>query len=239
MIPRPIGMGMSILGWIALTSDDYETALHCANECLRHANTPQERMNALGVKAAALIFLRNLDEGQKELSNIRAHLIELNWRYELLLTEPAFGVSAILGGQLSTGLRIIEDAVATARRDGWRVAEDWAKLFLCEIYLEVMFPKKRPPLRFLLRNFAVLVKVMWLGRSSIEALVSQIQSNPQFARSGHHIGRTEMILGLLYKGTKKQALATHHLSEAKQILSQFGRTPILSRVETALGDLAR
>jgi class 3 adenylate cyclase len=237
--PRPIGMGMSILSWIALTSDDYEKALNCANECLRLANTPQERMNALGVKAAALVFLRKLDDGQKELANIRAQLIDLSWRFELLLTEPAFGVLAILNGQLSQGLRIIEDAVATARRDGWRVAEDWAKLFLCEIYLEVMFPRERPSPRFLLRNFTALMKVFWLGRSSIEDLVSQIKSNPQFARSGHHIGRTEMILGLLYKGTKKQALATRHLSEAKQILSQFGRTSILSRVETALADLAR
>jgi hypothetical protein len=102
-----------------------------------------------------------------------------------------------------------------------------------------MFPRERPSPRFLLRNFTALMKVFWLGRSSIEDLVSQIKSNPQFARSGHHIGRTEMILGLLYKGTKKQALATRHLSEAKQILSQFGRTSILSRVETALADLAR
>jgi class 3 adenylate cyclase len=237
--PRPIGMGMSILGWIALTSDDYEKALHCASECLRHANTPQERMNALGVKAAALVFLRQLDEGQKELSNIRAQLIEFNWRYELLLMEPAFGVSAILRGQLSKGLRIIEDSVETARRNGWRVAEDWAKLFLCEIYLELMFPKERPSLRFLLRNCTAIIKVFWLGRSSIETLASQVQNNPQFAPSGHHIGRTQMILGLLYKGTKKETLATHHLSEAKQILSQFGRTPILSRIETALADLAR
>ena len=40
-----------------------------------------------------------------------------------------------------------------------------------------------------------------------------------------------MILGLLYKAKKKRALAVQHLIEAKRILSQFGQTPILARVE--------
>ena len=53
-------MGMGILGWIALTSDDYEKALNCANECLQIAYTPQERMNALGVKGAALALLKEI-----------------------------------------------------------------------------------------------------------------------------------------------------------------------------------
>ena len=31
-------------------------------------------------------------------------------------------------------------------------AEDWAKLFLCEVYLELMFPKEKPSLSLLLKN---------------------------------------------------------------------------------------
>jgi hypothetical protein len=47
-----------------------------------------------------------------------------------------------------------------------------------------------------------------------------------------------MILGLLYKTKKKRPLALQHLSEARRILSQFGQTPILARVETGLAELA-
>jgi hypothetical protein len=46
-----------------------------------------------------------------------------------------------------------------------------------------------------------------------------------------------MILGLLYKGRRKRALAFQHLTEARRILSQLGKTPILARVETALSEL--
>jgi class 3 adenylate cyclase/tetratricopeptide (TPR) repeat protein len=235
--PRPIGMGMGILGWIALTGDDYEKALNCANECLRIAYTPQEQMNALGVRGAALALMRRLGEAQTELSHIRMKLIELNWRYELLLTEPAFGILTILSGRVARGIRIIEDAVEAAHHNRWHVAEDWAKLFLCEVYLDVMFSKDRPPLTFLLRNLPILIKILFAGRSLVETLVSQIQRNPQFDRNGHHIARTNMILGFLYKGKKNRALAVGHLTEAKRILSQFGYTPILTRVDVALTEL--
>jgi hypothetical protein len=78
--PRPRGIGMGILGWIALFSDDYGKALHYADECLQIAHTPQERMNALGAKGAALALLKRLEEGQIVLSDVRSQLVELNWR---------------------------------------------------------------------------------------------------------------------------------------------------------------
>jgi class 3 adenylate cyclase/tetratricopeptide (TPR) repeat protein len=235
--PRPMGMGMGILGWIALTSDDYARALSCADECLQIAYTPQERMNALGVKGSALALLKELEKAEPVLTDIRRQLIELNWRYELILLDPAFGVLAVLNGKIGRGIRIIESAIATARRDGWRAAEDWAKLFLCEVYLEVMFPKDKAPLSLLLRNIPTLIKILFVGRSSIESLVSQVRSNPQFDVNGHHIGRAEMILGLLYKGRRNRALAIQHLTEANRIFSQFGQTPILARVHAALVEL--
>ena len=48
-----------------------------------------------------------------------------------------------------------------------------------------------------------------------------------------------MVLGLLYKVQKKRAAAFKHLTDAKRIFSQFGQTPILARVETALADLGQ
>jgi class 3 adenylate cyclase len=235
--PRPRGIGMGILGWIALFSNDYAKALHYADECLQIAHTPQERINALGAKGAALVLLKRLEEGQIVLSDVRSQLVELNWRYELTILDPAFGVLAVLKGDIGKGIRIIQSVIATARHDGWRAAEDWAKLFLCEVYLEIMFPKDRPRLSLLLKNITVLIQILFVGRSSIEKLVSQVRSNPQFDPDGHHIGRAEMILGLLYKGRRKRALAVQHLTEARRILSQLGKTPILARVETALAEL--
>ena len=46
-----------------------------------------------------------------------------------------------------------------------------------------------------------------------------------------------MILGLLYKAKKKRALALQHLTEAHRIISQFGQTPMLARIDAALAEL--
>ena len=237
--PRPRGMGLGILGWIALTSDDYGKALRCAEECLQSAYMLQERLNALGVKGSALTLLKRLEEAKIVLADVRAQLIELNWRYELLLLDPALGILAVLNGKLGEGIRIIEGAIATAHRDGWRAAEDWAKLFLCEVYLEIMFSKEKPTFRFILQNSKMLIRVLFVGRSSIETLISEVRSNPQVDRNGHHIGRAEMILGLLYKGKGKSAHAVQHLTEAKRIFSQFGQTPVLARVDAALAEIGQ
>ena len=64
-----------------------------------------------------------------------------------------------------------------------------------------------------------------------------MMENPLFDRAGQHIGRAQMILGLLYKIKKKRAPALQHLTEAKRIFSQFGQSPTLARVETALAEL--
>ena len=91
----------------------------------------------------------------------------------------------------------------------------------------------------LLKNLSVILRVWFTGSSRIRALAAQIMENPLFDPAGQHIGRAQMILGLLYKTKKKRALARQHLTEAKRIFSQFGQSPILARVETALAELGR
>ncbi len=67
--------------------------------------------------------------------------------------------------------------------------------------------------------------------SRIRVAIARVLEDPHLHPAGHHIGRAHMILGLLYKAKKKGALALEHLTEAKRLLSQFGQTPILTRVD--------
>ena len=89
----------------------------------------------------------------------------------------------------------------------------------------------------LLRNIRSLTGVLLFGEKRIVSLVEQVRSNPQFDRDGHYIGRTEMILGLMYKAKKKKALAVRHLTEARRIVKPSGSSPMLTRIEVALAEL--
>jgi hypothetical protein len=78
---------------------------------------------------------------------------------------------------------------------------------------------------------------MFTASSRIRTLITRVLENPHFDPAGFHVGHAKMILGLLYKTKRKHALALQHLTEAKCILSQFGQTPILARVDAALAEL--
>jgi hypothetical protein len=78
---------------------------------------------------------------------------------------------------------------------------------------------------------------MVTASSRIRSLVRRNQELPLYHPDSFYTGKLEMILGLLYKVKRKRALSLQHLTEAKRILSQFGQTPILARVETALAEL--
>jgi hypothetical protein len=112
------------------------------------------------------------------------------------------------------------------------------RLDLAEVHLQIIAGgDKKVPLPTLLRNFPILLKIMFTAGSRIPALITHVLDKPHFDPAGFHVGRAKMILGLLYKAKKERALALQHLTEAKRILSQFGQTPILARVDTALAEL--
>ena len=69
-------------------------------------------------------------------------------------------------------------------------------------------------------------------------MVEQVRKNPQFDQKGHDIARCDMIMGLLYKAKKNKAQAIEHLSRARVIVESAGRSPMLTRIDTALAEMA-
>jgi hypothetical protein len=91
----------------------------------------------------------------------------------------------------------------------------------------------------LLRNLSIILYVIVVASRRIPAIVGRVLRNPQFDPNGHFVARANMTLGLLYKARKNDALAIQHLTEAKRMLSPFGQTSILGRVEAALAELGQ
>ena len=132
----------------------------------------------------------------------------------------------------------MEKAISKRDKEGYPAVADWYRMFLCEIYLEIISGKEKPSQPVLARNVLTLVTSSSPLKSAVTALVESVRENPQFDPKGHFIGRSEMIMGLLYKTKKKRALAVQHLTEAKRIASQFGPTPMLARIDAELAELA-
>jgi class 3 adenylate cyclase len=234
--PRSLGLAMHNRSWAALFSDDYSTGLKFAEACLSIARSPYDRQSAETGRAVALALLRR-PEAFQMLRDRMALCAANDWQQHLAGLDGIWGVALVIRGEIGAGIRWLQRSILRREREGYRVAADWFRLYLCEIYLEIISGSEKPSAKVLAANIPTLVKVMFTAEKRIFALVKQIRQNPQFDPDGHFVGRSEMILGLLCKAKKKRTLAVQHLSEAKRITSQFGPTPILAKIEAALAEV--
>jgi class 3 adenylate cyclase/tetratricopeptide (TPR) repeat protein len=237
--PRSIGLGLALLAFIALVADSYAEALEYSEQSLAVAITAFDRNVAILAKGGALVLLRRTDEGLKLLEANNRRCVADGDLYSLVGSEGIIGVGKVLQGNITQGIRLLEEGISRREKEGYRTTADWYRLFLSEVYLQIIAGKEKPPLLIFLRNLPILMKVMFTASSRIPALMASVFENPQFGPQEHHAGHAEMILGLLYKAKKKRDLAVQHLVKAKRILSQLGQTPMLARVDTALAELGQ
>ena len=235
--PRAIGFEKQLEAWVAVISDDYTAALSFAETGISKARTPIDRVTALNAKQLALVLLRR-PESLSTLRDWMAQCAANGWGYMLGGSDGPYGIALVLQGEISAGLRWMEQAILRREQEGCESVANWYRMFLCEVYLEIISKKEKPPTRVLIRNGLTLATVVFKAPKQILSLVALVQKTPQFDPNGFHFGRCEMILGLLYKIKKNRALAVQHLTAAKRIASQFGPTPVLAKIEAALAELA-
>jgi tetratricopeptide (TPR) repeat protein len=236
--PRSTGFGLCCLSFLALVSDSYARALEYSEQALAVAVTPLDRDFATLDRGSALVLLGRTEEGSRLLDEHRRDSTPKGKVFDVDLADGIIGICKVLQGNIKEGIRLIEEIISKQEKKGYRTEADWFRIHLAEVYLQIIAGKEKPPLRILLTNLSILLNIMVTGPARIRAAVKCFMENPQFDRAGFHIGRAQMILGLLYKAKKKRRLAIEHLSEARRILSQFGETPVLARVETALSEIA-
>ena len=235
--PRALGYGTAMQALIALASDDNEKALEISEQALGLSRAEFEIAIASAAKYAALVPLGKPGAVQ-ELKGFIDLCKDRGWELFNSTPDTMWGVALAMDGRIGEGLAHIEGVIVRREAEGYQNAADWYRLFLCEVYLEILAGEGDASLGVLLRNMRALAGVMILGPKRIVALIEKVRLNTMFDHEGHHIGRAELILGIMYKIKKKKALAQKHLDEAYRILSPAGASPILKRVEDAMAQLA-
>jgi tetratricopeptide (TPR) repeat protein len=237
--PRSTGLGLCVLALIALLSDSYAEALEYSEQSIAVAVTPFDRETAINIKGCALALLRRTEEGLTLLEAFRRRAFTDGDLYSLTTSDGVIAVSKVLQGKIGEGIGMLEEAIAQRESEGYRAAADWYRLFLGEVYLQIIEGKAKLPFATLLKNLPILLRVMATASSRIRARMTEVLENPRFYPAGHVAGRAQMILGLLYKIKRKPGAALQHLTEARRILVQFGETPMLARVDAALAELGQ
>ena len=235
--PRSLGYGVSMKALIALASDDHQQAYEIAQEARLMSRVQFEITIADAALYASMVPLE-IPGAAKEVQAYCDRCADRGWTLFTSTTDTMMGVALAIEGQIDEGLRRIEANITKREQEGFQIAADWYRLFLSEVYLEILSGEGDASMGVLFRNIRSLSKVMLFGPKLIPQLVEKARANPMFDPDGHHIGRAEMILGRLYKIKKKNDLARKHLTEAQRIVAPTGPSPMLTRIEDALAELA-
>ena len=234
--PRSTGLGMLLLAARAVFFTDYAAAVDLAENSMNIARAPLDVVSAKNIKTIALVLLNR--PGAMQIARDWMDECAANdWQMFLSVAELVWGAALLLNGEIGAGIRWTERAILRREREGHQYLADAARTTLCEIYLEIISGNEKPPLKVVLRNMLTLAAVILTAEKRICALVERVRQNPEFDPNGFHIGRCETILGLLYKTKKRRALAVQHLTEAKRIISQFGPSPPLAKIDAALAEV--
>nr|WP_321250768.1 AAA family ATPase [uncultured Ruegeria sp.] len=234
--PRSLGYGTAMKALIAMVTDDHELALRMAEEARKASQVEFELAIAEAARVAAMVPLQKpgaIEIVQKHIDNCA----EKGWTLFTMGPATMLGVAYALNGQVAAGLQQVENAIRKRTDEGTQVSADWARLFLCELYLAILTGEGESSLGVFLKNFRSVVWVMIFGEKKLIQMIAEIRKNPQFDDKGHYIARCDMIMGLLYKARKKRQLAFEHLTKARVIVETAGQTPMLARIDAALADL--
>jgi hypothetical protein len=225
------------LAWIENILQNYQQALRYSEETLEVAVTTWDQMSATYARAFALVMLRK-PEGISILDVVRQDRANT---FVLWLLDLAYAFSLILQGRIAKGIRWLKRGILEREKEGFQTRAEWLRILLCQVYLEIIEGNEKPPFSVLVRNLPTLLWVKILGPSRVRAIMNRVR--PLFLThtgpDSFFVASCEMILGLLEGTQGRRESALEHLAEAKRILLQFGQTPILARVETALAELGQ
>ena len=169
--PRAIGLASTLLGWTSILSDNPESALAAADECIRVGIAPNDRLSASMIKAIATILLGRPRDGLAQLDALIPELERLGSTYLIQLAPR--GVALAMLGQISDGIRVVKQQIARCDRIGDQSPGAFARIILAEIYIQILSGKDKPPASVLLKNLWAILYAMVFGARRARTLLQE------------------------------------------------------------------
>jgi hypothetical protein len=236
---RAIGMAHWLLCWINLADARYEDAIADAEESLRTAIAPFDRYAALGCGATASILLGHTVGGLAQLEEARRWTSEMNYLWAERSMACGIAAAYALAGRLREGVALLEREIDASDKDGDRLNACWNRIFLAEIYIEILAARQKVAIGVLLKNFWAILRGKLFGARLAGALLEEAGRCPQLHDQGTLRARIDMDLGLLHKMTRRDGLARRYLEKARGPAQLHGAVLMVGKIDAALAELTR
>ena len=234
---RALGFAHLTMAWLANVDARYADAMKYAQTSIEVAVTPFDRVYAAAARATATIFTRMTGEGLSDLLELRRSAMERGLLHGASGMHAAAGVGMVISGRISEGLRLIESSIEGADAAGNSGCGFWNRIFLAEVYIEMLTSRQRPPLRIVLRNLGAIIRVKLFGKNRARALLERAGGFQLLHERGAIRARINMDLGLIYKMKGRRALARELLEKCCGPAREQGATFIVNKAGAALAEL--
>ena len=234
--PRSIGFANWILGWINVIGGSPEAALGYADECLRVAIAPFDRLQGEIIKTIAAILSGHSREGLPKLEALNSEFQRLGALYSVL--DSPRGVALIETGRVAEGVRLIERTIVERDASGDRALASFARILLAEVYIQILAGGRKAPASVIIRNLPALATARFRGARRARALLEAAASHPQFSREGGVLARIDFNRGQLFEMRGKLVEARGCFERARAVAAAQGLETLRHRSEAALAKLA-
>jgi predicted ATPase/class 3 adenylate cyclase len=175
-------------------------------------------------------------EGEKALNKVSSYLHNFGCEIFSPAVMPFIGIVLIKNGNMSKGLKTIEDVLEYSREKNWGWGIALSEYVLGNLYYQIAYGET-PSISIVLKNFGFLVKNVPFAAKKAENYFNRaIDSAKQFRAKGIE-GIAGLDLGLLHKAKKRNNLAEKCISNAIRIFDQIGAEVRLQQAKEALESL--
>lgn len=234
---RAIGMAHWLLCWVNIVDARYEDAIANAEESLRTAISPVDRYAALAGSATASVLLGHATDGLAQLEEVKRWTAETDFLNLERAMTGGIAAAYVLTGRLKEGIALLERVIDASDKNGDRGNAWWNRVFLAEIYIEILASQQQVALGVLLKNFGVLLRGKLFGARLARALLEEAGQEPRLHDQGTLRARINMDLGLLHKITKQRGLARQYLEKARGPAELQGAVLMVGKIDAALAEL--
>ena len=233
--PRAIGFANWILGWISVIGGFPEAAIAHADECLRVAIAPFDRLQGEIIRAVAAI-LSGSSDGLAQIEMLNAEFERLGALYNVM--EGPRGLALIENGRIREGIGLLERAIVAREAAGDRTSAGFVRILLAEVYIQILAGGRKTPLAIILKNLPALAAAKLRGAGRARTLLDAAGSHEQFSEGGAVIARINLDRGQLLAMRGRRAEARGCLERARAVFDAQGLDGLRRKSEQAMAKLA-
>ena len=235
---RSMVLGHCSIGFGYWGSGDFTRAIECFKEGLQISQDPFYSLVSRWYYGICNFMNGKFEEAEKALTEVLE--ISREFGNELFATgaQPYLGAILVMKGQMSRGMKLLEDVRVASLKDKNRFAHFTTEYILGMVYLQIVQGAEgRIGLSTLARNIGFVIREVPFAAKKAEYHFNEAISVAKEAGLTTFLGQAYLNLGLLHKLKGKTVKARECISNALGVFEQCDAELYLKQAREALASL--